>query len=35
MGPWEPTKGNAQLTRQNDIFFHINETIALLNEENT
>ena len=21
MGPWESTKGNAQLTRQNDILF--------------
>ena len=34
MGPREPTKENAQLTRQNDIF-HINQTSVLFNKDNT
>ena len=32
MSPWGPTKGNGQLTRQNE-FFHINQATVLFNKE--
>ena len=35
MGPQGPTKRNAQLIRQNDFYFHINQTSVLFNQENT